>query len=46
MATKWGVLSAGNICHDFVGAVRSFPEGDHQVRHCTRVLPFFNMALF
>jgi hypothetical protein len=31
MATKWGVLSAGKISHDFVGAVRSLPESDHQV---------------
>jgi hypothetical protein len=33
MATKWGVLSAGKISHDFVGTVRSLPEGDHQVSH-------------
>ncbi len=31
MATKWGVISAGKICHDFVAAVRSFPPGDHEV---------------
>ncbi|GBN04219.1 Trans-1,2-dihydrobenzene-1,2-diol dehydrogenase [Araneus ventricosus] len=27
MATKWGVVSAGKICHDFVTAVQSIPEG-------------------
>lgn len=30
MATKWGVLSAGKICHDFVTATRSLPQGDHE----------------
>lgn len=31
MATKWGVVTAGKICHDFVTAVRSLPGNDHQV---------------
>ncbi|GFS48749.1 trans-1,2-dihydrobenzene-1,2-diol dehydrogenase [Trichonephila inaurata madagascariensis] len=31
MATKWGILSAGKICHDFVTAVQSLPEtGQHE----------------
>lgn len=30
MATKWGVLSAGKISHDFVTAVRSIPGNDHE----------------
>ncbi|GFW80174.1 trans-1,2-dihydrobenzene-1,2-diol dehydrogenase [Trichonephila clavipes] len=31
MATKWGILSAGKICHDFVTAVQSIPEtGQHE----------------
>lgn len=30
MATKWGVYSAGKICHDFVTSVRSLKSGDHQ----------------
>jgi hypothetical protein len=33
MATKWGVLSVGKISHVFVEAVRTFPEGDHQVSY-------------
>lgn len=33
MATKWGVLSAGKISHDFVTAVRSIPGNDHEVFH-------------
>lgn len=31
MATKWGVLSAGKICHDFVTAVRSSSADNHKV---------------
>uniref|UniRef100_A0A2L2Y1H3 Trans-1,2-dihydrobenzene-1,2-diol dehydrogenase n=1 Tax=Parasteatoda tepidariorum TaxID=114398 RepID=A0A2L2Y1H3_PARTP len=30
MATKWGVVSAGKISHDFVTAVQSMPKGDHE----------------
>lgn len=30
MATKWGIVSAGKICHDFVTAVRSMPDSDKQ----------------
>ncbi len=33
MATKWGVLSAGKITHDFVSAVRTLPTDEHQVSH-------------
>jgi hypothetical protein len=33
MATKWGVLSAGKICHDFVSTVRTLPTDEHQVSH-------------
>lgn len=33
MATRWGIVSAGKICHDFVTAVRSSPayEDNHKV---------------
>jgi hypothetical protein len=37
MATKWGVLSAGKISHAFVEAVRTFPEGDHQVSYIQNI---------
>jgi len=30
MSTKWGVASAGKICHDFVTAVQSIPEKEHE----------------
>jgi len=30
MATKWGVVSAGKICHDFVTAVRSIDGNEHE----------------
>ncbi|KFM81497.1 Trans-1,2-dihydrobenzene-1,2-diol dehydrogenase, partial [Stegodyphus mimosarum] len=30
MATKWGVVSAGKICHDFVTAVQSIEDGQHE----------------
>jgi hypothetical protein len=33
MATKWGVLSAGKISHDFVSAVRTLPTDEHQVSY-------------
>jgi dihydrodiol dehydrogenase / D-xylose 1-dehydrogenase (NADP) len=40
MATKWGILSAGNISHSFVEAVRTLPEGDHQVSYIQNISPF------
>jgi hypothetical protein len=43
MATKWGVLSAGKISHDFVGTVRSLPEGDHQVSDILNLFPKNNI---
>ncbi|CAG2119347.1 unnamed protein product, partial [Medioppia subpectinata] len=30
MATKWGIYSAGKICHDFVDSVMSMKTTDHQ----------------
>lgn len=30
MATMWGIVSAGKICHDFVTAVRSIPSDEHK----------------
>lgn len=30
MATRWGIVSAGKISHDFVSAVRSLPEEEHK----------------
>lgn len=30
MSTKWGVVGAGKISHDFVTAVRSIPGNDHE----------------
>lgn len=31
MATRWGICSAGKISHDFVVALKSLPESEHQV---------------
>jgi hypothetical protein len=31
MATKWGIYSAGKICHDFVDSVLSMKTTDHEV---------------
>lgn len=31
MPLKWGIVSAGRICHDFVNAVGTLPASDHQV---------------
>jgi len=31
MATKWGILSASKIAHDFVLALETLPAGDHKV---------------
>ncbi|XP_044257037.1 trans-1,2-dihydrobenzene-1,2-diol dehydrogenase-like isoform X1 [Tribolium madens] len=31
MALKWGIVSAGRICHDFVTAVQTYPETDHKI---------------
>lgn len=31
MATRWGIVSAGKICHDFVSAVRSLPGEEHEI---------------
>jgi len=28
---RWGICSAGLICHDFVNAISSHPEGEHEV---------------
>lgn len=30
-ALKWGIVTAGKICHDFVTAVGTLPDDDHQV---------------
>jgi hypothetical protein len=31
MATRWGIASAGKICHDFVTALSTLPPDEHQV---------------
>jgi dihydrodiol dehydrogenase / D-xylose 1-dehydrogenase (NADP) len=31
MATRWGIASAGKICHDFVTALSTLSPDDHQV---------------
>lgn len=31
MTLRWGIVSAAKICHDFVTALRTLPESDHQV---------------
>ncbi|XP_010877266.1 trans-1,2-dihydrobenzene-1,2-diol dehydrogenase [Esox lucius] len=31
MATRWGICSAGKICHDFTVALKTLPPGDHQI---------------
>ncbi|GIY68373.1 trans-1,2-dihydrobenzene-1,2-diol dehydrogenase [Caerostris extrusa] len=30
MATKWGVVSAGKICNDFVVSVKSLGSNEHE----------------
>lgn len=29
--TKWGIVSAGKICHDFVSCLNTMPAEEHQV---------------
>eukprot|EP00731_Ephydatia_muelleri_P016825 Em0009g1249a len=31
MATRWGICGSGRIAHDFVAALQSLPESQHQV---------------
>lgn len=31
MALRWGIVSSGKISHDFVSALASLPETEHQV---------------
>ena len=31
MALRWGILGAGKIAHDFVVALKTLPESEHQV---------------
>jgi dihydrodiol dehydrogenase / D-xylose 1-dehydrogenase (NADP) len=31
MALRWGIVSAGKISHDFVGALKSLSHEDHKV---------------
>ncbi|EFA11514.1 trans-1,2-dihydrobenzene-1,2-diol dehydrogenase [Tribolium castaneum] len=31
MALRWGIVSAGKICHDFVTALQTLPKSEHQV---------------
>ena len=31
MALRWGICSAGKICHDFVVSLKTLPESDHRV---------------
>ncbi|CAG2163859.1 unnamed protein product [Oppiella nova] len=31
MATRWGILSAGKISHDFVSALRTLPTDEHEL---------------
>ena len=31
MLLKWGIVSAGKISHDFVCALKTLPQGEHQV---------------
>lgn len=30
MALRWGIAGAGRICHDYVTAVRTYPDTDHK----------------
>jgi dihydrodiol dehydrogenase / D-xylose 1-dehydrogenase (NADP) len=32
MATRWGIISAGRISQDFVSALASLPQSEHQLR--------------
>lgn len=31
MATRWGIVSAGRICNDFVTSLSVLPKEEHQV---------------
>lgn len=31
MAVRWGIVSTGNIAHDFVNSLTTLPENDHSV---------------
>lgn len=31
MATRWGIVSAGRICHDFVTSLSVLPADEHKV---------------
>ena len=31
MATKWGIVGAGKISHDFLTAMGTLPAGEHRV---------------
>jgi dihydrodiol dehydrogenase / D-xylose 1-dehydrogenase (NADP) len=31
MATRWGIISTGNISNDFVNALKILPASEHQV---------------
>lgn len=31
MATRWGIVGAGKICHDFTAAVGILPKSEHKV---------------
>lgn len=31
MTIRWGIVSAGNICHDFVNAFNSYPNVGDQI---------------
>lgn len=30
-AIRWGIISTGNIAHDFVNSLTTLPENDHSV---------------
>lgn len=31
MALKWGIMSTGKICNDFVNAINYLPDDEHQI---------------
>lgn len=48
MTLRWGIASAGKICHDFVNALGTLADGDHEVvavaaRDLTRAKEFADL---
>ena len=31
MATRWGIIGAGKICHDFAAGLSTLPKSEHEI---------------